>query len=60
MNGGEEEFGEQGLMEALRRYRELPSHALVASIVDEVQRFSPQEQYDDITLIVAKGTGAEG
>jgi serine phosphatase RsbU (regulator of sigma subunit) len=49
-----EEFGEQRLIEVLRRHRELPPQAMIASIVDEVQRFSPQEQYDDITLIVAK------
>jgi len=49
-----DEFGEQRLTEVLQRYRELPARAVVASIVDEVQRFSPQEQHDDITLIVAK------
>jgi hypothetical protein len=27
---------------------------LLAAIVDEVRQFSPAEQYDDITLIVAK------
>jgi serine phosphatase RsbU (regulator of sigma subunit) len=27
---------------------------MVTSIVDEVREFSPHEQYDDITLIVAK------
>jgi len=27
---------------------------LLASIVDEVQKFSPLEQSDDMTLIVAK------
>jgi len=51
-----EEFGEQRLIEALQRYRELPSQALIASIVEEVQRFSPHEQHDDITLVVAKGS----
>ena len=49
-----EEFGEQRLIEALRQHRELPSQALLRSIVDDVQQFSPQEQHDDITLIVAK------
>jgi serine phosphatase RsbU (regulator of sigma subunit) len=49
-----EEFGEERLIAALRRSRELPAQALVESIVDDVRRFSPQEQYDDITLIVAR------
>jgi len=50
----EEEFGEHRLIAALRRRRELPSQSLLASIVDEVRQFSPHEQHDDITLIVAK------
>ena len=53
-NSTGEEFGEQRLTEALRRHRELPAGDLLAAIVDEVRRFSPGEQYDDITLIVAK------
>ena len=53
-NDAGEEFGEQRLIEALRRHRELPSQNLMASIVEEVRRFSPHEQHDDITLIVAR------
>jgi|SRR5580658_8008003 serine phosphatase RsbU (regulator of sigma subunit) len=53
-NEAGEEFGDQRLIAALRRHREESSQAMVGSIVDEVQRFSPREQYDDITLIVAK------
>ncbi len=49
-----EEFGEDRLVEALRRHRELPPCDLLASVVDEVRQFSPHEQNDDITLIVAK------
>src|SRR6202171_841849 len=45
----DEEFGEQRLIEALRRRRELPSQGLLESIVDEVRQFSPREQHDDIT-----------
>ena len=52
-----EEFGEQRLIEVLQRHRELPPQAVVASIIDEVQQFSPHEQYDDLTLIVAKCRG---
>jgi len=53
-NDEEEEFGERRLIEAVLRHRELPAQAMISSIVDEVQRFSPQEQHDDITLIVAR------
>jgi serine phosphatase RsbU (regulator of sigma subunit) len=49
-----EEFGERSLIEALRQHRELSCQALLTAIVDEVRRFSPQEQHDDITAIVAK------
>ena len=59
-NEAGEEFGEQRLIEALERHRELPAQAVIASIVDEVQRFSPHEQDDDITLIVAKCRGDGG
>ena len=57
-NDSDEEFGEQRLVEALRHNRELPSSALLPAIVDNVRKFSPQEQHDDITLIVAKGRDA--
>jgi serine phosphatase RsbU (regulator of sigma subunit)/predicted enzyme related to lactoylglutathione lyase len=51
--GDREEFGEERLVEALRRHQHEPAQAVVASIVGEVQRFSAQ-QHDDVTLIVAK------
>jgi serine phosphatase RsbU (regulator of sigma subunit) len=44
-------------IEALRRNRGLSSQCLMDSIVAEVQKFSPQEQHDDITLIIAKHRG---
>jgi serine phosphatase RsbU (regulator of sigma subunit)/biotin operon repressor len=49
-----EEFGEERLAEALHCHRHLSADGLLTAIVDEVQRFSPQEQQDDITLIVAR------
>ena len=49
-----EEFGERRLVEALRQHRRLPCQALLTTIVDEVRRFSSQEQSDDITAIIAK------
>jgi serine phosphatase RsbU (regulator of sigma subunit)/predicted enzyme related to lactoylglutathione lyase len=54
-NDAEEEFGEERLVETLRRRRGLSSQALIAAIVDELRQFSPYEQRDDITLIVAQG-----
>jgi serine phosphatase RsbU (regulator of sigma subunit)/predicted enzyme related to lactoylglutathione lyase len=56
-NGAEEEFGEQRLIEALARHRGLDAESMVTSVIRDVQRFSPQEQHDDITLIVAKCRG---
>jgi serine phosphatase RsbU (regulator of sigma subunit) len=53
-NEAEEEFGVERLIAALRGHREQPVDAMVASIADEVRRFNPSEQYDDITLIVAQ------
>ncbi|MFL6353762.1 MAG: PP2C family protein-serine/threonine phosphatase [Bryobacteraceae bacterium] len=53
-NEAGEEFGEHRLIEALRQQRELPPPALLRAVLDDVQRFSPHEQHDDITLIVGK------
>ena len=50
-----EEFGEQRLIDVLRCNCAHPPQRLLDSIVGEVRRFSPHEQHDDITLIVAKG-----
>jgi serine phosphatase RsbU (regulator of sigma subunit)/catechol 2,3-dioxygenase-like lactoylglutathione lyase family enzyme len=53
-NDDGEEFGESRLLDSLRSHRSLSSHVALASMVDEVLHFSPEEQHDDITLIVAK------
>jgi serine phosphatase RsbU (regulator of sigma subunit) len=53
-DAGGEEFGEQRLVESLRRHCDESSSELVASIVNDVRVFSPHEQFDDMTLIVAK------
>jgi serine phosphatase RsbU (regulator of sigma subunit) len=53
-NNGGEEFGEDRLIEALREHRELPAQSMLARMLDEVREFSPNEQDDDITLIIAK------
>src|SRR5271170_1505330 len=51
-----EEFGEQRLIEALRQNRAMPAKQTLTSVVEQIQSFSPSEQHDDITLIVAKCT----
>src|SRR5215472_13846773 len=53
-NDAGEQFGEERLSAALCRHRALPSSDLLAAVVDEVHKFSPREQHDDITLIVGK------
>jgi serine phosphatase RsbU (regulator of sigma subunit)/predicted enzyme related to lactoylglutathione lyase len=53
-NDADEEFGEKRLVEAIRRHRGRSSQDLLAAIVEDVRQFSPHEQHDDITLIVAK------
>ena len=53
-NQRDEEFGEERLIDALRRHRGLHPNDVVTSIFNEVRRFSPDEQRDDVTLIVAK------
>jgi serine phosphatase RsbU (regulator of sigma subunit)/catechol 2,3-dioxygenase-like lactoylglutathione lyase family enzyme len=53
-NDADEEFGEAGLIDALRRHRHLSCQGVLAAVVDEVQQFSAHEQHDDITLMVAR------
>ena len=40
-DAADQEFGEERLVASLRRHRELPSSALVASIVEDVQAIRP-------------------
>ena len=49
-----EEFGEQRLLNCLKRHRDRSASDIVSAIIDEVRRYTPHEQQDDITLIVAK------
>jgi serine phosphatase RsbU (regulator of sigma subunit)/predicted enzyme related to lactoylglutathione lyase len=59
-NHAGEEFGEERLIEALQRHRGLSSKETLNAVVEEVRRFCPHEQPDDITLIVAKCKPAGG
>jgi serine phosphatase RsbU (regulator of sigma subunit) len=54
MNSGGEEFGEERLIETLQRCRRSSPPEVVAAVLDDVRRFSPHEQTDDVTLIVAR------
>ena len=56
VNNDGEEFGEERLLEAARRHCELPPPELMAAVVHEARAFSPHEQADDITLLVARCT----
>jgi phosphoserine phosphatase RsbU/P len=53
-DGRDDEFGEERLVETLHTHRDLSPRDLIAAIYDGVRRFSPQEQRDDMTLIVAR------
>jgi serine phosphatase RsbU (regulator of sigma subunit)/predicted enzyme related to lactoylglutathione lyase len=53
-DNAEEEFGEERLVAALRKHGACCSRELLEAIVAEVRGFSPREQRDDITMIVAK------
>jgi serine phosphatase RsbU (regulator of sigma subunit)/predicted enzyme related to lactoylglutathione lyase len=52
-NAAGDQFGEERLVAALQRRRNFPPEELAKSIIDEVHRFNPKEQQDDITLIAA-------
>jgi serine phosphatase RsbU (regulator of sigma subunit)/catechol 2,3-dioxygenase-like lactoylglutathione lyase family enzyme len=49
------EFGEARLAAALRQHRQAPPQELLASLLDSVKQFSAREQFDDLTLILARG-----
>jgi serine phosphatase RsbU (regulator of sigma subunit)/predicted enzyme related to lactoylglutathione lyase len=53
-NEAGEEFGEARLVEALHQARRSSPQAVLDSLVGSVRRFSPREQRDDITIVVAK------
>jgi phosphoserine phosphatase RsbU/P len=48
------EFGEERLIETVCKNRELPPAHLVSAIQRAVQGFSDGEQFDDLTLVVAR------
>jgi sigma-B regulation protein RsbU (phosphoserine phosphatase) len=58
-NMAEEEFGEERLIEVLKRRRTESSDAIVSAVMESLNRFtSGAPQADDITLVVAKRASA--
>ena len=55
-NQAGEEFGDERLLESLKQHRDLSSQDLLAAVVGQVRQFSPHEQADDITLVLARCT----
>jgi serine phosphatase RsbU (regulator of sigma subunit)/predicted enzyme related to lactoylglutathione lyase len=53
-NATEEEFGEERLVDSLRRYKDMRAVAMAQSVVRDVALHSVGEQFDDLTLIVVK------
>jgi serine phosphatase RsbU (regulator of sigma subunit)/catechol 2,3-dioxygenase-like lactoylglutathione lyase family enzyme len=53
-DANDEEFGEERLLVTLRKHRDLCAREAIEAVVAEVGKFSPSEQRDDITMIVAK------
>jgi serine phosphatase RsbU (regulator of sigma subunit)/catechol 2,3-dioxygenase-like lactoylglutathione lyase family enzyme len=49
-----EEFGEERLLDAVKRHRDHSPQSLLAALLDEVRGWSAREQNDDVTLIVAR------
>jgi len=52
---GEEEFGDERLLHALRVNQWQPAEALVQAIVDEVSQFSAGSRGDDVTVVGIRG-----
>lgn len=53
-NEADEQFGEERLTDALQRHRSKAPQTILEAIVGEIHKFSPGEQHDDITLIIAR------
>ncbi|MDZ7694830.1 MAG: PP2C family protein-serine/threonine phosphatase [Balneolaceae bacterium] len=49
-----EEYGEERLIECIKKNREASSQKIQDAIIEDISNFSDETQYDDITLIVIK------
>jgi phosphoserine phosphatase RsbU/P len=53
-NSAGEEFGDERLLDSLRRHDAVSACAMAQAVVQDVAYFSACDQFDDITLIIAK------
>jgi serine phosphatase RsbU (regulator of sigma subunit)/catechol 2,3-dioxygenase-like lactoylglutathione lyase family enzyme len=53
-NEADEEFGEHRLIDAVLRRRADEPPTTISAVVEELRQFSPREQFDDVTLILAR------
>jgi len=60
LNQHDEEFGEERLLDVMRRARDESPSDIVAAVFEDVRRFSGDQQRDDVTLIVARCRSREG
>jgi len=56
-NSAGEEFGDERLLASLRRHNAMGAWAMAQAVVQDVEHFSAGDQFDDITLIIAKRMG---
>lgn len=56
-NSAGEEFGDERLLDSLRRHYAVDATQMAQSIVQDVAHFSAGEQFDDITLIIVRRMG---
>ena len=56
-NSAGEEFGDERLLASLRLHNAMGACAIAQAVVQDVEHFSAGDQFDDITLIVAKRMG---
>jgi len=53
-DGESEEFGEDRLMAAIRQHQQSSAGEVLDGVLSAVQQFSPEQQADDMTLVVAR------
>jgi len=54
-----EEFGDERFLDSLRRHHAEGASTMAQAVVQDVAHFSAGDQFDDITLIIAKRMGEE-
>jgi sigma-B regulation protein RsbU (phosphoserine phosphatase) len=49
-----EEYEEERLIECINKHRDKSSENIMNAVIDDINRFADNIQYDDITMIVLK------